>query len=233
MKDEVNLCMFYQESNAESGNQEIQQATASEPLSLEEEYEMQHSWRNDADKLTFITCMPRNGEKDQIIAGQDDAPARMLGDINLFLTSEDDSEDGKEESHPAVGEIELMIARREHQGHGYGRASLLVFLEYIACHEQDMLEEYVQMRSRSPQVHSRIAYLRVKIAESNNRSIRLFESVGFRRVSEEANYFGEVELRLIGLLSESLTSLRKKYGIIDYNEVSYSGAVVDEDKCSS
>lgn len=31
--------------------------------------------------------------------------------------------------------------------------------------------------------------------ETNVGSIRLFESVGFRRVSETANYFGEIEMR--------------------------------------
>ena len=36
--------------------QEIQLATASEPLTLDQEYAMQQSWRADADKLTFIIC---------------------------------------------------------------------------------------------------------------------------------------------------------------------------------
>lgn len=31
--------------------------------------------------------------------------------------------------------------------------------------------------------------------ETNVGSIRLFESVGFQRVSETANYFGEIEMR--------------------------------------
>lgn len=31
--------------------------------------------------------------------------------------------------------------------------------------------------------------------ETNVGSIRLFESVGFQRISETANYFGEIEMR--------------------------------------
>lgn len=35
-------------------NEEIQQLTASLPLTLDEEYQMQQTWLNDQDKCTFI-----------------------------------------------------------------------------------------------------------------------------------------------------------------------------------
>ncbi|KAI0135707.1 GNAT domain-containing protein [Daldinia grandis] len=75
----------------------IREATASERLSLAEEYENQASWRESRDKLTFIVCAPlvRGGEADAssgsggkeggrevVFAGVE----RMVGDVNLFLS---------------------------------------------------------------------------------------------------------------------------------------------------
>lgn len=45
-------------------NEEIRRLTGSEQLSLDEEYEMQKTWRNDEDKLTFIVLeMNESGEE--------------------------------------------------------------------------------------------------------------------------------------------------------------------------
>ncbi|PKY02108.1 hypothetical protein P168DRAFT_283861 [Aspergillus campestris IBT 28561] len=155
-------------------DEEIQEATASEPLTLEGEYAMQRSWRNDADKLTLIVCLPQphhqqqqqqqqqhqqpEGEQNHChhqLNVEDDSPPRMLGDINLFLRVEEDS-DAEEEDLKAekardrldpgpriAGEVELMIAEKKNQGRGFGRATLLSFLRYVAAHESEIAHEFI------------------------------------------------------------------------------------------
>ena len=65
--------------------------------------------------------------------------------------------------------------------------------------------------------------MRVKINESNVGSIRLFESAGFKRTAEKANYFGEVELRW---KAESWTMKDDKDGwgpvLLRYQDISES-----------
>ena len=93
-------------------DEEIQKATASEPLSLSQEYEMQRSWRKDHDKLTFIVCEPVPPEEasklDHIDGGVQDGPARMIGDVNLYLSvdSTNDDDENKDDGNVFIGELE-------------------------------------------------------------------------------------------------------------------------------
>ncbi|NWU91489.1 NAT9 acetyltransferase, partial [Upupa epops] len=97
-------------------SEELQRLTASEPLSLEQEYEMQHSWREDADKCTFIVLDTerwcRQAQADEEC---------MVGDVNLFLTNAED---------PTLGEIEIMIAEPSYRGRGFGKEATLIMMSY-------------------------------------------------------------------------------------------------------
>merc|ERR1712098_848813 len=159
---------------------EIQQATASEPLTLDEEYAMQQSWRADADKLTFIIC--RSGVAlTATREGRLDVDS-MIGDVNLFISLA-----GDEANRPILlGELELMIAERSEHRKGYGRSALLAFLQYIIRHEMDILREFqgAQPSSQTLGHQCRFDHFAVKIGESNHRSIALFEGLGFHKTSD-------------------------------------------------
>ncbi|OJJ71283.1 hypothetical protein ASPBRDRAFT_196796 [Aspergillus brasiliensis CBS 101740] len=221
-------------------DEEIQEATASEPLSIEEEYAMQQSWRQDPDKLTFIVCLPSSSSSSSspsssqtgastptTIKDADDAPDRMVGDINLFLRV-DDGEEGDAEPQ-IIGEIELMIAEKNNQRKGFGKAALNTFLRYIVDHEAEILSEFVSRDETAATAMKgvtgapRFACLSVKIGQANERSLALFEGAMFKKVSEEPNYFGEFELRREreALGRDMIDVSLERAGVSGYVEVGY------------
>ncbi|KAA8575267.1 hypothetical protein EYC84_004451 [Monilinia fructicola] len=164
-------------------DEEIQQATASEPLTLDEEYAMQRSWRTDHDKLTFIICTTDADEKklasEAVRRGVSDCPEKMIGDINLFLAEADEDDEG------CIGEVEIMIAEAGARGKGLGRSAVLAFMEYLRRHLEGILAEYrAGLEGGKKEGKMKLLQLRVKIGGKNLPSIALFESVGFVKVGE-------------------------------------------------
>lgn len=173
---------------------------------------MQQSWRDDADKLSFIICHPLTGSP-AIVGPEDDAPERMIGDINLFLCVED-----SEETPQIMGEVELMIPEKKNQRRGFGRATLLAFLRHVVDHESEILGDFVENDpSASKLDNPKLGCLCVKIGEANTGSLALFESLLFQRVSGP-NYFGEIELRRVDSKREGVCR-----GLTDYVELEYGG----------
>lgn len=101
------------------GDPWLQEMTASEPLSLEEEYNMCKSWQEDEDKLTFIVLDSAAG------TGID----AMVGDVNLFfhawLREEEDAE-------YAVAEVEVMIGEPSARRKGLATGAVRIMLDYAA-----------------------------------------------------------------------------------------------------
>lgn len=93
----------------------LQRLTGSEPLTLDQEYEMQKTWVRDADKCTFIVLDKPVFEKTR------DKVSSMIGDTNLYFTDPSD---------PLLGEIEVMIACEESRGRGLGKEIMLAMMKF-------------------------------------------------------------------------------------------------------
>jgi methionyl-tRNA synthetase len=158
-------------------------------LDLSEEYENQQSWRNSHDKLTFIVCAPPPEPTKRALAHHVDIDDKMRGDVNFFLYPYETVDDAVTDEKVLVGEIDIMIAAKEHRGHGLGQAAVRALLVYIHRNLKNLLLEY------DGSGDSELRGLMVKLKEGNKASRMLFERLGFEQKGE-VNYFGEVMLVL-------------------------------------
>jgi RimJ/RimL family protein N-acetyltransferase len=129
MKDNWNLCLigasvvlvpyarkFVEKYHVWMTDPYLQEATASEPLSLDEEYAMQKSWRCDTKKCTFIILANEVYSSDT--SQELDS---MVGDVNLFMNDYDNAFNA---------EIEVMIADPRYRRRGLASDALKLMIYY-------------------------------------------------------------------------------------------------------
>ncbi|XP_066927403.1 N-acetyltransferase 9-like protein [Clytia hemisphaerica] len=115
------ICVPYKKHHVEKYHQwmqdeELLEKTASEPLSLEKEYEMQKSWWIDDDKCTFILLSKLIFDN-----SPDNEIESMVGDVNLFFNNSDNKTEA---------EVEVMIAESSMRGQGLGKEAVNVMMFY-------------------------------------------------------------------------------------------------------
>ncbi|EGN98983.1 hypothetical protein SERLA73DRAFT_181748 [Serpula lacrymans var. lacrymans S7.3] len=164
----------------------LQALTASEPLTLEEEYAMQNKWREDNDKLTFI-----------ILANQQDVETSampMVGDVNLFLKGDPNDEDFE-------AEVEIMIAEAAYRQQGFACEALQLMLSFATGAASTFSCSPLAPDVPPPPVPLPIkpSFLVVRISQSNAPSIALFRRLGFE-VVKTVDVFQEVEMRFVRAL---------------------------------
>ncbi|CAO3566874.1 unnamed protein product [Mortierella alpina] len=146
---------------------ELLEMTASEPLTLEEEYEMQESWRVDENKCTFIILAKENPELE--ITAENALAQKMVGDVNLFFNDHDD---------PHSAEIEIMIAEPSYRRRGMGLEAIRMMITYA----------YESLGTNR---------ITAKISTENEGSIQLFlTQLGFNQIGY-SQIFEEVTLERI------------------------------------
>ncbi|KAJ4839262.1 hypothetical protein Tsubulata_045063 [Turnera subulata] len=169
------------------------QATGSEPLSLQEEYQMQLSWTQDPLKRTFIV-LDKDLVQDDFVHGDSHEEvillvgsvsivqvalfisyngltvsplSAMVGDVNIYMNDFDD---------PQLAEIEIMIAEHKSRGKGLGKEAVSMMMAYAV---------------QNLGIH----VFRAKIGESNGASLNMFRKLGFEEASH-SEVFKEVTLEL-------------------------------------
>ncbi|KAN0026263.1 hypothetical protein ACTFIV_007247 [Dictyostelium citrinum] len=149
-------------------SEEIREQTASEELTIDEEYENQESWFRDDHKITFIILdkdlLLENEKQENGYSNENDIKS-MIGDVNIFFNEYEDE---------GTGELEVMIAESKSRRKGLAREAISIIMGYGV--ENLSTKKYI-----------------VKIGESNQPSIQMFKSMNFKQIGD-ANVFKEILL---------------------------------------
>ncbi|KAJ7143127.1 GNAT domain-containing protein [Mycena crocata] len=179
-------------------DEELRELTASEPLSLEEEFKMQRKWHLDNDKLTFIVCARPDSDALELGPFAPNDPRisslAMIGDVNIFL-HDSPSNGNPDDGDDFYAEVEVMIADREYRRKGLAFEALQLMLGYATASTNNY---FINRNPSSALQGSPLPVppttLLTRITESNLPSIRLFEKLGFH-ITKRVEVFREVEMR--------------------------------------
>lgn len=156
----------------------LRDKTASELLSIEDEYKAQEEWLHDINKQTFI-IFDKLIQSETISKSINQNTAGMCGDVNLFIMDSDASESYSliESALPVLAaEIMIMIAEPWARRKGYATEAVHAMMHFG-----------IQIRG--------IRRFVAKIDDSNQASIGLFTQLGFR-VAKKMPYFSEIHMAL-------------------------------------
>ena len=156
----------------------LRDMTASELLSIEDEYKAQEEWLHDINKQTFI-IFDKLIQSETILKSINQNTAGMCGDVNLFIMDSDASESYSliESDIPVLAaEIMIMIAEPWARRKGYATEAVHAMMHFG-----------IQVRG--------IRRFVAKIDDSNQASIGLFTQLGFR-VAKKMPYFSEIHMAL-------------------------------------
>jgi RimJ/RimL family protein N-acetyltransferase len=181
---------------------ELQQLTASEPLTLDQEFEMQRAWRDDADKLTFIV-LDRRVQPDT--PGTGSHGGAMAGDVNLFFIQDDEDEDEEGEGQEGEGEEERQRQRR-------GRiAEIEVMIAEPGSRRGGLATEALRLLMAYATRRLGVGKFVAKIGAANAPSLALFGGGGEEKGGEEeggddderrSRGLGFVEVRRVAAFDE-------------------------------
>ncbi|PPQ90712.1 hypothetical protein CVT25_005020 [Psilocybe cyanescens] len=188
-------------------DEELRALTASEPLSLKEEYEMQEKWQLDEDKLTFIILSRQSSEGTTelpetpgALSPEDErlVALPMVGDVNIFLhgtpPASNESPSYPDDDDEFHAEIEIMIAEPSFRRKGLAIEALQLMLGYATGNP----EAFSLSGRSSPIQYSPLnilpSSLITKISDTNTPSIKLFERLGFQ-ITKQVEVFQEVEMK--------------------------------------
>ncbi|KDQ17488.1 hypothetical protein BOTBODRAFT_29666 [Botryobasidium botryosum FD-172 SS1] len=161
--------------------------TASEPLTLAQEIDMQQKWHMDEDKLTFIVLARPHPSVPLITSDDIRKHCPMIGDVNLFFKP------GDAETESEV-ECEVMIAEPAYRRNGHGHTALRLLLLYASA----------------PPLAVNPRNFVARIGAKNEPSIALFKKLGFA-LTKYVEAFDEVEMRFGHGRSERQSGIGREF----------------------